>query len=112
MTTKRAAIARWLFRLACLFWVALVPVGSILRLSYVRPPWHDVTWELSSGLLALVGVGGALWSGAVTLGYRGVGSRTVLRSDAAHAFWWYIAIGALCGITLVGFGAFHLLDHA
>jgi hypothetical protein len=109
MMTTRAAIARRLFRGMCFLWLLLVPVGQVARLPYLQPPWREATWLLSLGALALVWVGIALWSGVVQLGYRGIGSRLVARSEAAPVFWWHIAIGTGFGVVLVWIGIVRLL---
>jgi hypothetical protein len=51
----------------------------------------------------------ALWSGSVRLGYRGVRTRTVVRSEAAGAFWMHLGIGAMIGVLLVAFGVVRLM---
>jgi len=112
VTTKRAAIARRLFRLSCLVWVGFVPIGQLLGVPYLRQPWREASWELSAGALTAVWVVAAVWSGAVVLGYRGVGNRTVYRSEAPSAFWCHLAIGAFCGLALLGLGGIRLLRHA
>jgi hypothetical protein len=112
VTTRRAAIARRLFRLACIVWVALVPIGQLLRLPYLRPPWREASWELSAGALTAVWVAVAAWSGVIALGYRGIGNRTVSQSEAPSAFWCHLAIGAFFGLALLGLGGIRLLHHA
>jgi len=105
----RAIRARRLFRTACVLWLLLVPLGQVFHLPYLRPAWRVATWDLSLGVLTLVWIGTSLWSGVVQLGYRGIGSRTVSRSDEPTEFWWHLAIAVLFGITLVAVGAARLL---
>jgi hypothetical protein len=112
VTTRRAASARRLVLLSWLVWMALVPIGQLLRLPYLRPPWREALWELSLGAVMAVWVAVALWSGAATVGYRGIANRTVFRSKEPSTFWTQLAIRVGIGLVLLGLGAVRLLHHA
>jgi hypothetical protein len=109
MTNSRALVAQRLFRLACLLWVFLLLGAEIWQPSDLRQGVREAAWELSAGTLALLWAGLALWSGSVRLGYRGVRTRTVVRSEAAGAFWMHLGIGAMIGVLLVAFGVVRLM---
>ncbi len=106
--TRRATMARRLFRVAALLWVGLVPLGQLLHVSYLAPKWRNATWTLSSGALGLFWTGTALWSGSARLGYRGTNARTVYRVTSPTEFWWHVGIGFAVTLVLLIIGMIRL----
>ncbi len=92
--------------------MVLVPIGQLFRLPYLIPPWREASWELSLGAVMAVWVAVALWSGAATVGYRGIANRTVYRAAAPSTFWAHLAIRVGFGLVLLGLGTARLLRHA
>lgn len=110
-TPRRVARAGLLFRAACVAWLPLILVAQLLHFPYLNPAWRSALWELSLGALGWLWVGTTVWSGAVHLGYRGIGSRTLYRSEAPAEFWSHVAVGAVFVLALTGLGIFHLWLH-
>ena len=112
MSTTRAARARRLFRRACILWAVLILLVQFLHAPYLQGRWRAATWDLSASALTWLWVGAALWSGAVHVGYRGIHSRTVYRSETPAAFWWHVGIGTAFAVGLAGWGLQFLGHHA
>lgn len=105
-TPTRVVRARRLFRATCVAWVLLVPLAQLLYLPHLSSAWRSATWELSLSALGLLWAGTTVWSGAVHLGYRGIRSRTVYRSEAPAEFWSHVAVGVAFALALAGLGIF------